>query len=352
MSFPLKTIVALLLALAGGGCATLGYYAQAVGGQVELLARSRPIAELVADAGTPAPLKARLARVLEMRAFASRALALPDNASYTTYADLERPFVVWNVFAAPELALTPREWCFPIVGCVAYRGYFARAGAEAFAAGLRQEGLDVYVGGVLAYSTLGRLDDPVLNTVVNQPEAELAGLIFHELAHQVLYIPDDAGFNESFATVVEFEGIQRWLARDGHAERAGAYATRKQRDEQVVALVLAYRVRLEAVYGAAQGDDWKRARKRAMFDALKLDYRRLKQAWGGYAGYDRFFASDINNAHLVSIGTYRRYVPALQALLAETRGDLPAFYAAVARIGALPKAEREARLQALADEVW
>lgn len=348
MSFSLKTIAALLFVAATSGCATLGYYAQAVGGQVELIARSRPIAELLANADTSAPLKTRLARVLEMRAFASRALALPDNASYTSYADLQRAYVVWNVFAAPELALTPREWCFPIVGCVAYRGYFARAGAEAFAAGLRREGLDVYVGGVLAYSTLGRLDDPVLNTVVNQPEAELAGLIFHELAHQVLYIPDDASFNESFATVVELEGIHRWLARDGHAERAGAYAMRKQREEQVVALVSTYRARLEAVYGAAQGDDWKRARKRALFDAIKLDYQRLKQVWGGYAGYDRFFASDINNAHLVSIGTYRRYVPALQALFAETRGDLPAFYAAVARIGALPKDEREARLEALA----
>ena len=209
------TLPTVLLAVALAGCADLPYYWQAAGGQFELWQRSRPIAELVADQTTEADIKARLERVQAIRAFASRELGLPDNASYRTYADLGRPFVVWNLFAAPELSLTPKEWCFPVAGCVTYRGYFAEAGARALAGELEAQGLDTYVGGVPAYSTLGWFADPLPSTVIGYPDLDLARLIFHELAHQVVYVPGDTLFNESFATTVEREGVRRWAEAKG-----------------------------------------------------------------------------------------------------------------------------------------
>ncbi len=195
------------------GCGEIEFYWQGIAGQTEIIARARPIDEVIA--ATPDPvLKARLARAQAIRAFASRELALPDNRSYTNYADLGRPYAVWNVFAAPELSLSPRQWCFPIAGCVSYRGYFAEGDARAEAARIAAAGDDVHVGGVPAYSTLGYFDDPVLSTFVRYREVELARLIFHELAHQVVYVKDDTSFNESFATAVEEEGIARWLAAE------------------------------------------------------------------------------------------------------------------------------------------
>ncbi len=327
------------------GCANLGYYAQSIEGQIKLLRARAPIANVIADPATPPPLKARLERVLAMRDFASRELKLPDNQSYRSYADLRRPFVVWNVFATEEFSVEPKQWCFVVVGCVGYRGYFEQAAAETFARELRGQGLDAYVSGVPAYSTLGWFDDPVLNTFVNYPEHELSRLIFHELAHQRVYVRGDTEFNESFAVAVEHEGVKRWIARAGDAKLRADFALAQQRRAQYQALVLKYRKRLAALYQSGIAPAEMRARKAQTFSEMKQDYQRLRSQWGGFAGYDRFFVEP-NNASLASVSIYTALVPQFEHLIAEHHGDLAAFYAEVEALAALAKEEREARLAA------
>lgn len=340
--------MAVLLLLALSGCSNVDYYAQSIGGHLEVMRRAQPIADVVADPTTPAPVKERLAQTLAIREFASRELGLPDNASYTRYADLERPYVVWNVFAAPELSVTLKQWCFPVAGCVAYRGYYREEEAQTFAAALKAQGYDVLVRGVPAYSTLGWFDDPVLNTVIRYPEPEVARLVFHELAHQVVYVKDDSVFNESFATAVEEEGMRRWLAVKGSDELRALHVAARERRREFVALVLAARDRLDAVYRSDLADDAKRAEKQRLLAALKADYQALRLRWGGFAGYDRWFAQDLTNAHLASVAAYTQMVPAFERLLADHGGDLPHFYAAVKRLGAEDKPARNATLAALA----
>jgi predicted aminopeptidase len=332
-----------------GGCATFSYYGQAVLGHLNVMNRAQPIESRLADGATPPELRAKLARALEIREFASRELGLPENGSYRAYADLERPYVVWNVFAAPEFSVEPRASCFPIVGCVSYRGYYAQADADAFAAGLRKEGYDVFVYGVPAYSTLGWFDDPVLNTFVRYPDAELARLVFHELAHQLVYVKGDTMFNESFAVTVEEEGVRRWMARYGDERERTAYAQLRARRAEFVQLVLRYRARLEDFYGQSLPVEEKRAGKARLFAELAADYRALKaERWGGWSGYDRWFGQGMNNAQIASVATYEELVPAFRALLAREGGDMARFYGAVKQLAGLDKSEREAELAALA----
>ena len=337
-------VLALISALCG--CADIGYYYQAVEGQMQIWHRGHPITQVIANPRTPPPIRERLALVLRVRDFASGELALPDNGSYRKYADLERPFVVWNVFAAAEFSVAPKEWCFPIAGCVGYRGYFNEARAERFGAELRRKGLDVFVTGIPAYSTLGWFDDPVLNTVMRYPDAELARLIFHELAHQVVYVSGDTMFNESFAVAVELEGVDRWLARDGDAAKRTAFAAYERRKGDFINLVTQYRDSLGTLYASTVTDTEKRRKKNDTFAAMKAQYQTLKSSWGGYAGYDRFFAEELNNAHLVPVATYSELVPAFRELLAQSGGDFKRFYAAVREIGKLPKEQRRAKLKA------
>jgi len=327
------------------GCSSFGYYLQSIDGQMKLVQARRPIAEVIADPATPLPLKARLERVLAIRDFASRELKLPDNPSYRGYADLERPFVVWNVFAAAEFAVEPREWCFLIVGCVGYRGYFAQAEGEAYARELRGEGLDVFVTGAPAYSTLGWFDDPVLNTFIGYPEHELSRLIFHELAHQVVYVKGDTEFNESFAAAVETEGVRRWIARNGNDQMRADFDRSQQRRTQFRALLFKYRERLAALYRLPIAPEEMRVRKARAFSDMQRDYELLKPQWDGFAGYDRFFEHP-NNAHLASVAIYTGLVPQFQQMIAQHHGDLAAFYAEVKALAALGKAERASRLRA------
>ena len=237
----MRLLLALLAATALGsalllpGCAAPGYYLQAASGQFEVWRRSRPIAQVRSDAGTAPALRERLALAERIRAFASRSLALPDNGSYRKYADVRRPYVVWNVFAAREFSVRPEQWCFPVAGCVSYRGYFAHPDALAFAAALRSRGHEVHVAGVTAYSTLGWFDDPVLNTFIHYPESELARLIFHELAHQRVYTSDDTGFNEAYATAVELLGARQWLA--DKPEALAAFEAGRARRARFLALI-------------------------------------------------------------------------------------------------------------------
>ena len=341
-----RVFIAFAIAAVLSGCANLGYYYQAVEGQMQIWNRSRPIPQVIDDAHTPPQIRKRLALVLSVREFASAELALPDNGSYRKYADLERPFVVWNVFAAGEFSVAPKEWCFPFAGCVGYRGYFSQAHAEQFGEELRRKGLDVFVTGIPAYSTLGWFDDPVLNTVMRYPDAELARLIFHELAHQAVYVPGDSVFNESFAVAVEREGVDRWLARDGEPAKRAAFDLYEQRKAAFIDLVMKTRDSLRTLYASAASDAEKRQKKAETFAAMKSAYLTLKDSWGGYAGYDRFFAEELNNAHLVPVATYSELVPGFRRVLAENGGNLRRFYAAVKEIGKLPKEQRQAKLKA------
>ncbi len=343
-----RLLLAGLAATLLASCATLNYYAQAAHGQLALLSSARPIDAWLADAGTDAKLRTRLETAREIRQFAVRELALPDNASYKNYAALDRPYVVWNIVATPELSLAPMQWCFPVAGCVNYRGYYQRADAQAYAEQLRADGNDVQVGGVSAYSTLGWFNDPLLSTFINYPDAELARLIFHELSHQLVYIPGDSQFNESFASAVEEAGVQRWLAAHGDATMRTRYVEFAQRKQGFLDLLLTHRRALETLYASDADAPHKRAGKAAIFGALKRDYARLKQGWGGYSGYDRWFAEPLSNAHLAAIATYNDFVPAFRALLSEQR-SFPAFYARVRRLAAQPRAERMAQLLTLSE---
>ena len=344
---PLAVSVGLL-----AGCTTVGYYNQAAKGHLALMASARPIADWVADPATPEALRERLLRAGEIRRFAAESLGLPDNRSYTAYADLQRPAAVWNVFATPELSLELKTWCYPVLGCAGYRGYFERADAEAMAAELQAAGYDVNVAPVPAYSTLGWFNDPLLNTFIHAPDVELARLLFHELSHQVVYARDDTVFNESFATAVEREGVRCWLAAHGDDRQRQAWAAYSERREAFLALLLAQRRRLEAIFGSDMPVEEKRAAKAAVLDDLQRQYRILRdERWAGFAGYDRFFERRLTSAHLAAVGAYNDWVPAFEALLAESGGDLPAFYARVRQLGALDRPARTAELRRLAPQV-
>ncbi len=334
----------LCLLISISGCAQLGYYAQAVEGQVSLLSNAKPIDQWLADPSVKDDLKSRLRRTQQIRDFAARELGLPDNGSYKNYADLKRKYVMWNVVATPELSLKPQQWCFPVAGCVDYRGYYSKEAAEAFAAALKRQGYDVRVSGVPAYSTLGWFNDPVLSTFIEYPEAEVARMVFHELAHQVAYAPGDSQFNESFATSVEEIGVARWLDAQGSDKMREEYRIYRQRKADFLGLLEAYRRLLEANYARAVSDDEKRGRKAQLAEALHQEYETMKaERWGGYAGYDRWFDGPVSNAHFVLVATYHELVPAFLGLHADSDG-FSHFYREVRRIAKLSKPERRASL--------
>ncbi|WP_428420103.1 aminopeptidase [Methylibium sp.] len=342
---------ALAVVVALGGCGTVGYLSQSVHGHLGVMRAARPVDEWLADAGTPATLRERLLLSQRIRDFAVRELALPDNASYRRYADLGRPAVVWNVVAAPELSLTLKTWCFPVVGCVAYRGYFDRGAADALAAELLAQGQEVSVYGVPAYSTLGKLPgdffaDPLLNTFIGYPEGELARLIFHELAHQVAYAPDDSEFNESFATAVERIGGARWLAQQAGAAAREEYERFDARRSDFRALVLATRAKLDALYRGPGSEADRRAGKAILLAEMRAEHARLKAGpWNGYGGYDAWFAQ-ANNASLGVQSVYNALVPDFEALFEAQGRNFVRFYAEVRRLSALPQPERRATLAA------
>jgi len=251
------------------------------------------------------------------------------------------------VFAAPEFSVEPKEWCFPFAGCVGYKGYFSKGGADQLAAELKSEHFDVFVGGVPAYSTLGWFDDPVLNTFIGYPDAEIARLMFHELAHQTVYVKGDSTFNESFAVTVEREGVHRWLAAHGTQEQLRAFDLARARGEAFAELVAKYRSRLAALYAETLEDGSKRMRKRELFTQMRAEYDQLKQSWGGFAGYDWWFEEPLNNAQLASVAIYTQLVPAFERILRDSGGDLQRFYVEVRRLAALPQEQRDAALAAL-----
>ena len=336
-----------------GGCAGTdigpGYYWQSVTGHLALMHAARPVQDWIDDPATPPALQERLRRVQEMRRFAVTDLGLPDNASYQRYADIKRRAAVYNVVAAPELSLVLKQWCFPVTGCVSYRGYFDEADARRFADSLPKD-LDVTVYPVPAYSTLGWMNwaggDPLLNTFIGYPEGELARLLFHELAHQVVYAADDTAFNESFATSVERLGGERWLALTDEATRS-AYAEFDARRQAMRALTTTTRERLESLYAdTGLSDEAKRQAKAAALQTFRQDYEALKQRWNGYAGYDAWVAQ-ASNATFGVQAAYDQWVPAFEALFQREGRDFPRFYKAADQLARLPTDARQAALQAL-----
>lgn len=344
------TRAASVLAVVAGlvGCATAGYYTQSINGHFDLMAKRQDIDALVDDASTPPDLKTKLERAREIRDFATAELALPDNGSYRTYVDVGKPYVTWNVIATPELSMQPKTWCFPVVGCVAYRGYFDEADARAYADVLAAQKMDVIVAGARAYSTLGWFDDPILNTILYDAEYRFAGTLFHELAHERVYVEGDTAFNESYAVAVEREGVRRWLERSSSPGMMAAYDRERVRREEFLALVLGTRETLEALYASSLDDASKRREKQRIFDALRADYETLKTSWDGYSGYDRWFSGDLNNAKLALVATYNALVPAFERLLSEQDGDMERFHRAVEAIAEMSDEDRRAELDRLA----
>jgi len=332
------------------GCSNLGYYAQSVGGHLAIVRSARPVPDWLADDATPTVLKQRLQLAQRIRDYAVTELGEPDNASYRRYADLQRGAAVWNVVAAPELSLTLQTWCFPVVGCVGYRGYYARADADAFAATLRAQGQEVSVYGVPAYSTLGLLPfdafaDPLLNTFIDYPEGELASLIFHELAHQIAFAKGDTVFNESFATAVERIGSARWLVECADAKARKDFERFEVRSADFRALTARYRNEFNTLYGSAASDDAKRTGKAALMARLRTDYASLKsERWGGFSGYDGWLAR-ANNASFGVLAAYNELVPDFERLFEREGRDFTRFYAEVRRLAALPENERRSALR-------
>ena len=350
------TLWAVGISVLLAGCASVGYYWQSVSGHLNLMNAARPVNEWLADAQTPESLKARLAMSQRIRSFAVTELKLPDNPSYHRYADLRRSAVVWNVVAAPELSLTLKTWCFPVVGCVGYRGYFNESEARAEAEQLKTQGLEVSVYGVPAYSTLGWMNwaggDPLLSTFINYPEGELARLVFHELAHQVVFAAGDTMFNESFATAVERLGSQRWLATHASSAARTQYAGFDQRRQEFKALALATRRELAAIYSAgneskealAQTKPEQVAMKNIAMQNFRDRYAQLKASWDGFAGYDPWVAR-ANNAAFGAQAAYDELVPGFEALFAHEGEDWQRFYDAVRRLAELPQAQRHQALK-------
>ncbi|GAC1455581.1 MAG: aminopeptidase [Steroidobacteraceae bacterium] len=343
----MRTVCRVLLwagCMFSSGCGTT-YLLQAGNGELRVLRARVPIATLIADPDTPAPLRARLAVVNAARAFASAELHLPDNRSYTTYADIGRPYVVWNVVAAAEFSVNPRVWCVPVAGCVAYRGYFSERRAREFAASLAVRGFDVVVDGVPAYSTLGRFADPVLSSMLRYDDEELAATIFHELAHQLLYVRNDSQFNEAFATTVEDAGLERWLAHQGEPGRMLQFRQRRAQAREFLELLGAARAQLARLYATGAPRDELRAGKVQILAALGGDIRALEKRRGvRYPIYEQWLDAGFNNARLASVATYFECVPGFERLLAENDGDLVRFYAAVRVLTQQPRATRHAQL--------
>ncbi|MFB9992966.1 aminopeptidase [Deinococcus oregonensis] len=340
----------LLAALAGltvllAGCADVRYLAQAAGGQLDLLWRARPVSAVLADSQTPAETRRKLELVSRVRALAINELGLPDHGSFQSYVELGRPAVVWNVFRAPELGINLYTSCFPVAGCVGYRGYFREADAQAYAALRRAAGEDVTVGGVSAYSTLGYLRDPVLSSMLSASDASLIRTIIHELSHPSLYVAGDTIFNESYAVAVEEEGMRRWLAAYGTPELREQDRLAQQRAAGFEALLLSTRAELERLYAQSLPPEELRAGKQAVLAGLQVHYTTLKASWGGYSGYDSWFARGVNNASLGAVAAYSSLVPDFQRLLTRVGGDLAAFRAGATACAARPQAERQACLR-------
>jgi predicted aminopeptidase len=337
---------ALLLCLLPGGCSTIDYYYQVSSGHLQLMQQREPIEQVIADPAQDPQLRQRLELLLEAREFASSQLSLPDNGSYRVYADIQRPVLMWNVFVTPEFSLEPQLHCFPVAGCVVYRGYYDLNRARGSAALARQAGMDSWVGGVEAYSTLGWFDDPILSSMLRSDDHQLVALIFHELAHQQLYLPGDSTFSESFASFVEQQGLREWLVDNGLSPPDSRKTCWHQ---TFTALVGETRTRLQALYARDLPAEQMAEGKQAEFERLHKEYRQLLDRSGGLdtAGHDAWMQGPPNNAKLLPFELYRKWLPAFAELFRQAGADWPEFYRRAALLAGLPSAARVEQLEAL-----
>ena len=313
-------------------CASTGYYLQSLDGHIDLLLKKQPISGILASQGTDELLQKKLEMVLDIRKFASEYLALPVNDNYSDYADIGRDFVVWNVFAAPELSLQTKQWCFVFVGCLNYRGYYSRDSAINYAAELKSQGYDVFVAGVTAYSTLGWFDDPVLNTMLGRDDHYLASVIFHELSHQRIYIRNDTAFNEAFAEMVAQTGVQRWLDLSDSVASKQKFLDKQIEQTSFVDLILKYKVKLEAVYNSELTNDKKRETKALLLNQLVEEYEDKSEIEGNTGRYATWFSSALNNAKLATVITYQEYVSGFLTIFNHTHKNYEKFYESVEKL--------------------
>ena len=323
-------------------------------GHMRIVMGKRSLAEVASDESINDGIKRRLDLAQRARLFGIEQLGLPNNESYTSFYDTGQEYVTWNVVAAGEFSLDPYNWCFPIAGCVSYRGYYAAEDAEAYAAGLAEQGFDVIVNGATAYSTLGWFEDPLLNTMLERSDPSIASLLFHELAHQKLYVGDDSTFNESFATFVEEEGLKQWQKNEekinpelDQSAMAQELKARKRRQQQFIALLTDTRDKLAELYETSGEADVMRQKKKETFEQMLVNYESLKASWDGYPGYDRWFSQEMNNARLLAVATYNDYVPAFEVLFRESGSSFEEFYLASLELSKLPLEERTERMQQL-----
>jgi len=333
----LKLLFILSLSFLLQGCSSLGYYWEKIQGHTEILDQQRPTQEVIDDPKTNAVTRERLINAQQARNFASEVLLLPDNDSYRYYADIGRDYAVWTVVATPPYSIEAKEWCFIIVGCLSYRGYFSKQAAEEFAAPLKEQGMDVYISGTKAYSTLGWFDDPLLNTMLYKSEAYRVGIIFHELAHQQIYVDSDTAFNEAFASTVELEGIKVWFSQQEKNKNFNQYVISKKRDKDFKSLLQQTRIALNVLYKENKSQQ----QKNQLFKALQEKYKKLKIQWGGYTGYDHWMAQDLNNAHLALIATYNNLIPAFRKIYKNTNSNFQLFYKNVNTLAEKNKSERD-----------
>ncbi len=343
----LRILALILLSAAVNSCA-MPFYWQAISGEMELLRKREPIDEVLANPHESARVKAVLSSVKGIKAFAVHELGLPDNKSYTTYADLGREYVVWNVVATPEFSIVPKHWCFPFAGCVSYRGFFAEDHARRFAQAMKKQGYDTYLGGSTAYSTLGHLKDPILNTMVDEGEQYLASVLFHELAHQRLYVKNDSAFDEAFAMTIEEYGTQKWLAAQGDTKGLAQYRLRLRRRAEFAELVQRQQQRLQNLFARPISAQAKREAKAEAYAQMRSEYERLRKSWHGGPNYDAWFSQPLNNAALAAVATYRRWLPTLKAQL-DQRG-LHGFYAEMERLAHLTTMQRRLVLESWDDK--
>jgi len=318
---------------------------QAINGHLDLMSREKPIKDIIAEEGTSKDLKRRLSLSLDARQFASKEMLLPDNDSYKNYADLERPYVVWTVIATPPYSIKPKEWCFYIVGCLSYRGYFVKDEAEHLAKELKEQGMDVSVGGTLAYSTLGYFDDPLVNSMMRYDDASLIGIIFHELAHQKIHVDHDTAYNEAFASAVEQEGLRRWYKQKGTPEQYEQYIQHKERKHEFYSMLKQVRADLDDAFKNKKSDEEKEKAKKAIYKEFKENY----EIWAetiAYRGFDKWVNRELNNSHLAMIATYQDLVPTFSQMLESVNGDLEIFYKLVSELGEKDKTERSKLLLA------
>ncbi|MBN2428011.1 MAG: aminopeptidase [Deltaproteobacteria bacterium] len=336
----LKWLIFPALLFLFASCSSISYFCDAIKGHFEILNKAEPIDEVISREATPPHLKKTLINIRQAREFAVLELLLPANGSYFRYADIGRKCVTWNVIATEEFSVVPEEWCFPVAGCVSYKGFFNPRDAKNFASDLQERGLDTCIVGAAAYSTLGWFEDPILSTMIYRRESDYVNVLFHELAHQKLYVKNDTAFNEAFATSVAEEGIRRWFARTGDVEAYEEYLISRQRSRKFNALILRARDKLKSLYNQKTSPEVMRRQKVEIFQQLQTDYSELKKQWDGDARYDAWMAKRLNNAHLALVATYNDIVPIFRLMIQQSDGNLKSFYDRAAFISSQPYEKR------------